>query len=591
MHYSKKIVFVFKNVHLIFSNITVCNIKKKGLDDMDNLHEALERQNIAYFSMEVGLRSDIATYAGGLGGLAGDAIRSAADLNIPFVAVTLVSNKGYFRQTLDPAGNQIEHKDEWNPAHFMTLCKEEVKVKIKDRDVKLRAWIYTYKSHIGGCVPIIFLDTNVEGNESEDRKITDFLYGGDQRYRLKQEIVLGIGGVRMLNALGFKVRKYHMNEGHSSLLALELLKQNSVDPKKVKELCIFTTHTPVEAGHDKFEYGLVKDLIQDKNDVEILRKFGGQNYFDTSIFAMNLSNYINGVTKRHSQISSALYPGYKINAITNGVHSYTWASPYFRKLYDRYLPDWENEPELLIRVGEIPDTEIWEAHWSAKRDLIDEVNKKTGVGMDYDTLTIGFARRMTSYKRPTLIFSDLEMLRSINKRGKIQLIFAGKAHPNDEAGKQIIRDIFKIIETLRDDIKIVFLENYNMDLAAKMVSGVDVWLNTPNCPYEASGTSGMKAAHNGVVNFSVLDGWWIEGWIEDVTGWSIGPKPDEKISIEEIRIAELRDLYYKLYYIIVPMYYEQKDEWLKLINNSIGMIASYFNSHRMMRYYVTQAYL
>jgi starch phosphorylase len=451
--------------------------------------------------------------------------------------------------------------------------------------------MYNCKSLTGGCVPIIILDTNVEGNESEDRKITDFLYGGDQSYRLKQEIVLGIGGVRMLKALGFKVRKYHMNEGHSSLLALELLTCNGTDPEKVKELCIFTTHTPVEAGHDKFDYGLVRDLIQDKNDIEILRKYGGTDYFDTSIFAMNLSNYINGVTKRHGQISSALYPGYKIHAVTNGVHSYTWTSPYFKELYDRYLPDWENEPELLVRVGEIPDTEIWEAHWNAKRKLIDEVNKKTGVDMDYDTLTIGFSRRMTSYKRATLIFSDLEMLRKINKRGKIQLIFAGKAHPHDEVGKQIIRDIFKTMKTLRDEIKIVFLENYDMDLAAKMVSGVDVWLNTPARPYEASGTSGMKAAHNGVVNFSVLDGWWIEGWIEDVTGWSIGPKPDEKISEEEAGLAEVRDLYYKLYYVIVPMYYEQKDEWFKLINNSIGMIASYFNSHRMMRNYVIQAYL
>jgi len=219
------------------------------------------------------------------------------------------------------------------------------------------------------------------------------------------------------------------------------------------------------------------------------------------------------------------------------------------------------------------------------------VNRRTEVDMDYETLTIGFSRRMTAYKRATLILSDLERLRKVNRRGKIQLIFVGKAHPNDEAGKQIIRNIFKIIETFRNEIKIVFLENYDMDLAAKMVAGVDIWLNTPTRPLEASGTSGMKAAHNGVVNFSVLDDWWIEGWIEDVTGWSIGPKPDEILSEEEAILAELNDLYNKLYYAIVPMYYEQKDEWFKLINNSIGMIAYYFNSHRMMRLYVTQAYL
>lgn len=508
--------------------------------------------------MEIGLRNEIPTYAGGLGVLAGDTIRSASDLKIPLVAVTLVSNKGYFRQSLDVMGNQTEKIEEWTPSSFMTRTPQEVSVKIQDREVKIQAWQYNCKSLTGGCVPIIFLDTNVEGNAWEDRGITDFLYGGDHTYRLKQEIVLGIGGVRMLNALGFKVRKYHMNEGHSSLLALELLKCNNKDATKVKDLCIFTTHTPVEAGHDKFDYRLVDDLIRDKNDVEILRRFGGEDRFDTSLFALNLSNYVNGVTKRHSRVSSELFPGYSIQAITNGVHSYTWTSPFFRKLFDHYLPGWANEPELLVRIGGIPDDEIWQARRNAKKALIDEVNKRTGAGMDYETLTIGFARRMAEYKRATLILSDLERLRKINRRGRIQLIFAGKSHPNDGAGKQLIRDIFRSIETLRNEIKIVFLENYDMELAAKMVSGVDVWLNTPTRPYEASGTSGMKAAHNGVVNFSVLDGWWIEGWIEGVTGWSIGPKPEEHLSGEEARLAELDDLYNKLYYIIVPTYYERR---------------------------------
>lgn len=559
---------------------------------MENgLQGVLKGQKIAYFSMEIGLRNEIPTYAGGLGVLAGDTIRSAADLKIPVVAVTLISNKGYFRQRLDTFGTQTELTEEWTPSNLMTRLQQEVSVKIQDREVKVRAWHYDCKSLTGGCIPIIFLDTNIEGNSAEDRRITDFLYGGDQTYRLKQEIVLGIGGVRMLEALGFKVRKYHMNEGHSSLLALELLKRNGKECAKVKELCIFTTHTPVEAGHDKFDYGLVKDLIRDENDIDILRSYGGTDRFNTSLFALNLSNYVNGVTKRHSRVSCELFPGYSIQAITNGVHSYTWTCTYFRQLFDHYLPGWANEPELLVRVGGIPDDKIWEARRSAKKDLIDEVNKRTGAGMDYETFTIGFARRMTAYKRATLILSDIERLRKINRRGKIQLIFAGKAHPRDEAGKQLIREIYKAIEILRNEVKIVFLENYDMDLAAKMVSGVDLWLNTPTRPYEASGTSGMKAAHNGVVNFSILDGWWIEGWIEGVTGWSIGPLPEEHLGVEEARLAEIDDLYNKLYYIIVPMYYERKDEWLKLMNNSIGMIAYYFNSHRMMRRYVTHAYL
>ncbi|AAM32805.1 alpha-glucan family phosphorylase [Methanosarcina mazei] len=557
----------------------------------NNLQGVLKGQKIAYFSMEIGLRNEIPTYSGGLGVLAGDTIRSAADLNIPLVAVTLVSNKGYFRQKLDASGTQTELTEEWTPSNFMTWLPQEVSVKIQGRDVKIQAWHYNCKSLTGGCVPIIFLDTNVEGNSPEDRRITDFLYGGDHTYRLKQEIVLGVGGVRMLNALGFKIRKYHMNEGHSSLLALELLKCNGKECPIVKDLCIFTTHTPVEAGHDKFDYSLVEDMIRDQNDMEILKKYGGEDRFNTSLFALNLSDYVNGVTKRHSRVSSELFPGYSIQAITNGVHSYTWTCPYFRDLFDRYMPGWANEPELLVRIGGIPDDEIWEARRKAKKALIDEVNKRTGAGMEYETFTIGFARRMTAYKRATLLLSDIERLRKVNRRGKIQIIFAGKAHPRDEAGKQLIRDIFKSIETLRNEVKIVFLENYDMDLAAKMVSGVDLWLNTPTRPYEASGTSGMKAAHNGVVNFSILDGWWIEGWIEGVTGWSIGPMPEENLIGEEARVAELNDLYNKLYYIIVPMYYERKDDWLKMMNNSIGMIAYYFNSHRMMRRYVTHAYL
>lgn len=566
-------------------------MKKGDWSGMDDIEGVLRGQNIAYFSMEIGLLNEIPTYAGGLGILAGDTIRSAADLKVPLVAVTLVCNKGYFKQVLEDSGSQQEQKEEWVPSHFMTLLPPEVSVNIRGKEVKVRAWLYNCKSLTGGCVPILFLDTNVEGNSDEEKGITDYLYGGDQRYRLKQEMVLGIGGVRMLKALNFKIRKYHMNEGHSSLLALELLKSNGLKVTDVKESCIFTTHTPVEAGHDKFDYGLVEELITDRKDLEVLRKFGGEDRLNMSLLALNLSNYVNGVTKRHSLISQELFPGYKIQSITNGVHSYTWTSPFFRELYDRYLPGWANEPELLVRVGGIPDDAIWAAHRSAKRALIDEVNRETGAGMDYETLTIGFARRMTEYKRPTLIFSDIERLRKVNNAGKLQLIFAGQAHPKDEAGKGLIREIFRYIEELKGEMKIVFLENYDMEMAAKLVSGVDLWLNTPQRPYEASGTSGMKAAHNGVVNFSVLDGWWIEGWIEGVTGWAIGPEPDKEYSEEDCRLCELNDLYNKLYYVIVPMYYDRKDEWFKLINNSIGMIAYYFNSHRMMRRYVTNAYL
>ena len=535
--------------------------------------------------------NEIPTYSGGLGVLAGDTIRSSADLKLPLVAVTLVSKRGYFRQEIDEEGRQIEHPVEWEPSKIMELLPTEVKVQIQKREVRIKAWLHNVESLTGGVVPLLFLDTNVEGNFPEDREITSFLYGGDERYRLKQEIVLGIGGARMLEALGFSIRKYHMNEGHSSLLTLELLQRYRMDIDRVRELCIFTTHTPVEAGHDKFSYDLVQEIMGEIVPLEVLKKFGGHDRLNMTRLALNLSEFINGVAKSHRDFSMGVFPGYEIHAITNGIHSYTWTCESFRRLYDKYLPGWANEPELLVRVGGIPDEEIWQAHMEAKRVLIDYVNKVTNIDMDYDTLTLGFARRATRYKRANLLFSDLEKLKKVNKRGKIQIVFAGKAHPKDESGKRLIQEIFSYIEKLKDEIKIVYLEDYDMGLAAKLIPGVDVWLNTPLRPLEASGTSGMKAAHNGVINFSVLEGWWVEGWIEGVTGWAIGPHPSEQFSIEETKIRELEDLYNKLEYIIIPMFYQKRDEWIKMMENSIGKIAYYFNSHRMMRRYVTEAYL
>jgi len=558
---------------------------------MNPLQEAFREQKIAYFSMEIGLMNEIPTYSGGLGVLAGDTIRSSADLKLPLVAVTLVSKKGYFRQEITKEGKQIEHPVEWEPSKIMELLPTEVKVQIQKREVRIKAWLYNAQSLTGGVVPILFLDTDVEENFPEDRKITSFLYGGDERYRLKQEIVLGIGGARMLEALGFSIRKYHMNEGHSSLLTLELLRRYELDVDRVREMCIFTTHTPVEAGHDKFHYDLIQEIMGEIVPLRFLKKFGGHDRLNMTRLALNLSEFINGVAKRHRDISMEMFPGYEIHAITNGIHSYTWTCESFRRLYNKYLPGWANEPELLVRVGGIPDEEIWHAHMEAKKVLIDYVNKVTNIGMDYDTLTLGFARRATRYKRANLLFSDLEKLRKINKRGKMQIVFAGKAHPKDESGKKLIQEIFGYIEKLKDEIKIVYLEDYDMKLAAKLIPGVDVWLNTPLRPLEASGTSGMKAAHNGVINFSVLDGWWVEGWIEGVTGWAIGPHPDEQLSTEETKIRELDDLYNKLEYIIIPMFYQKRDEWIKMMENSIGKIAYYFNSHRMMRRYITEAYL
>ena len=546
---------------------------------------------IAYFSMEIGIKSEIPTYSGGLGALAGDSIRSSADLKIPLVAVTLVSRRGYLKQKITDRGDQVEYPDSWDPSQFMRLASCTANVQIEHRMVRIKAWRYDHLSATGGMVPVFFLDTDVEGNTPDDKGIADFLYGGDEAYRLKQEIVLGIGGVRILEALGFKIRKYHMNEGHSSLLTLELLKKYGGDANRVRDLCVFTTHTPVEAGFDRFSYDIVNKILCESSSIEVLKQYGGHDRLNMTMLAINLSKHINGVTKAHMEYSKKLFPGHRIRAVTNGVHSHQWTCRYLRELFDRHIPGWANEPELLVRVDEIPNEFVWNAHMRAKKDLIDLVNEKTSIGMDVDKLTIGYARRATGYKRGTLVFTDLERLKGMNRNRRIQLVFAGKAHPRDQTGKDIIREIYRKCSILKDEIKAVYLENYDMAMSAKLTSGSDVWLNTPMPPYEASGTSGMKAAHNGVLNFSVLDGWWIEGCIEDVTGWSIGPSFEEKHSEQERRTLELDDLYNKLKYVIIPKFYGKRDTWVDMMKNSIGKVAFYFNSHRMMHRYITEAYL
>ncbi len=547
------------------------------------------RDQIALFSMEIGLTNDFKTYSGGLGVLVGDMMRTSADLELPMVAITLVSKKGYGKQRI--VNGKIEsYMDEWDPSKHLILQQPTVNVTIQNRPVKVKAWTYELKGLTGGLAKTIFLDTDLEANDSSDRELTSFLYGGDERYRLKQEMVLGIGGVKILDALGICVRKYHMNEGHCSLLALELLRRNNLDANEVKKSCVFTTHTPVEYGHDRFSYEVVKEIMGDFVPLDILKSLGGQSELNLSYLALNLSSYVNGVSQRHKEVLTKMFPQYKVNGITNGVHSYTWTDENFRKIFDKYVPEWVHEPEQLKKIDAIPDEEIWQAHLAAKKKLIDYVNDLTKAKMDYHTLTIGFARRATPYKRATLIFSDLERLKKISKKGKIQLIFAGKAHIKDESGKKIIQEILDCIDKLKSQINIVYLEDYDLGSSSKMVSGVDVWLNTPTPPLEASGTSGMKAAHNGVINFSVLDGWWIEGWIEDRTGWAIGPHPIEECSPDERKEREINDLYNKLEYIIIPKFYSSNGSWINMMKSSIGNVASYFNTHRMMRQYVTEAY-
>lgn len=540
---------------------------------------------IAYFSMEIGLDPRIPTYAGGLGILAGDTVKSCADMGVPLVGVTLLSEKGFFHQILDRDGTQHEIPVEWHKQDFLKLLQERVSVSIEGRTIYLQIWQHTVCGVSGHQVTIYYLDTNIPENSEWDRKITSVLYNGDPWQRLCQEIVLGIGGVRALDALGYRnsVLKYHLNEGHAAFLTLELLKNNTVE--EVRSKCVFTTHTPVPAGHDKFELDLVRNAFKDSSLDFSDWIYDGK--LNMTLLALKLSGHVNGVAKKHRDVSEKMFPGYHIDSITNGVHSLTWTCEPMKRLFDQYISGWRKDCYMLRYSLNIPSEEIWNAHLEQKRKLIDHINAMTGVGLEYNILTIGFARRATAYKRADLIFRDLDKLRAVGK-GKIQIIMAGKAHSSDGEGKDLIKKIFRHIHDLKNDIKIVYLSNYEMWLAQQLVSGVDVWLNTPMRPKEASGTSGMKAAHNGVLNFSVLDGWWIEGHVEDVTGWSIGPKYGEHSEMDDIQDAE--DLYNKLEHKIIPLYYDNNKKWVEMMLHGISHNASFFNTQRMVSQYVTNCY-
>lgn len=552
---------------------------------------------VAYFSMEIAMENDIPTYSGGLGVLAGDTLRAAADIGVPMVAVTLVSRAGYFRQEIDPQGRQIEHADNWDPAHYAARLQATVALDLEDRQVWVGGWLYVLSSRIDGGVPVLLLDTDLPVNDPRDRGITDSLYGGDETYRMKQEVVLGVGGIAMLQALGFNLMGYHMNEGHSAFLTLALLQryaypsedlrpgESPYDLPRVRELCTFTTHTPVEAGHDKFDYSLVRRIYGDLLDMGTVKLLAGEDKLNMTRLALNLSEYVNGVAKRHAEISRKMYPGYAVHAVTNGVHPSTWTGNPIAELYDQYVPGWRHEPELLSRADRIPNNDLWTAHRQAKQALVDKVGELTGVVLDPNQPILGLARRMTAYKRADLLFTDLARLRAIAGKHPLQIVMAGKAHPNDAAGKQLIETLHGHMRDLAGEIPMAFLPDYDMALALLMVSGSDLWINTPLRPLEASGTSGMKAAFNGVPQFSVLDGWWVEGCLEGVTGWAVG---------EDSPTANGHDamaLYDKLEKVILPLWYDDRPGWIGVMKGAISKNAAYFNSHRMMRRYATEAYL
>ena len=582
---------------------------------------------IAYFSMEIALENAMPSYSGGLGVLAGDTIRAAADLRLPMVAVSLLYRTGYFTQRLAEDGSQTEEPVAWRVEDFLAEEPARASVPIEKRRLELRCWRYSVKGVHGFEVPVYFLDADLPSNSEFDRNLTGSLYGGDSYYRLCQEVVLGVGGVRMLRALGYNdLTRFHMNEGHAALLSLELLGEEAQkagrtsirgeDIEKVRGKCVFTTHTPVPAGHDRFpmEYltrafpqqvnffdlsdasaaDLVKRILQAEQNVSgLLDAARSGASLNMTQLALNLSTYVNGVAKQHGETSRQMFPEVPIHAITNGVHAGTWTCPSFQQLFDRYIPSWREDNFSLRSALGLPAEDVWSAHLIAKHELLQEVHKKTGLHLDPEIFTIGFARRATGYKRADLILSDLDRLRQIAKdAGPFQIIYAGKAHPNDVGGKDIIRRIYKAKKALRKNVPTVFLDDYNLELGGKMTSGVDLWLNTPQFPLEASGTSGMKAALNGVPSLSILDGWWVEGHIEGVTGWSIGESrcgSENGTAIDNLTEAE--SLYSKLESVIIPLYYSERNKFLEVMQHAIAINGSFFNTQRMVQQYITDAYL
>lgn len=550
---------------------------------------------VAYFSMEIALDPAMPTYSGGLGVLAGDLLRSAADLGLPMVGVSLLHRKGYFVQRLDPSGWQVESEARWSPAQYLERMDATASVTIEGRAVALTGWRFTIHGDDGMTVPVYLLDTDIDGNDAGDRRLTDYLYGGDERYRLSQEVLLGIGGVRMLRALGYAdIVRFHLNEGHSALLALELVAEEqrrgsdlAHAAATVRKLCVFTTHTPIPAGHDRFSSQLATHVLG-QDAVLALHGLGCcPTELNLTHVGLMFSHYVNGVTQRHGQVSQSMFPAYPIGSITNGVHAGTWTSPPFQALFDRRMPDWRNDNFALRYAFNIPRAEIRSAHADAKQALIDTVRARTGISLATTPLTIGFARRATPYKRPMLLFHDADVLRDLARTfGGLQIVFAGKAHPRDDGGKHLIQDVFRQ-QQLLGDVRAVVVPEYDIDLAKVIVAGVDLWLNAPLPPLEASGTSGMKAALNGVPSLSVLDGWWREGYIEGVTGWAIGPAERHPQWTDE---DDSHALYDVLRRHILPLFVGAPDQWAAVMRSTIAVNGSFFNTQRMLMEYAIHAY-
>ena len=593
---------------------------------------------IAYFSMEFGIHESLGVYSGGLGVLSGDHCKAASDLGVPLIGIGLLYRSGYFRQTVDADGFQQHIYPDNDFARLPVLPVEApgggvltVPIDLPGRIVQAAVW----KAQVGK-VPVLMLDTDIPLNDPADRPITGVLYVRGREMRLTQEIVLGVGGVRALRALGIWPSVWHMNEGHVAFLGLERAREKVSRGDGLTEALeqtarntVFTTHTPVPAGNETFDRELVKKYLgpwtqEIGADAEAALTLGAEGgMFNLTVLAIRLSSSVNAVSRLHGQVASAMWrhlwpdqPEAPVGFITNGVHTESWIGPEMRALYAHHLdPDWEHhllDPELWARVGDIPDAALWAAHRSQKERLIRFVRERVRVQsarhgrspdelrgvealLDPRALTIGFARRFATYKRAVLVLADLDRLRKIltDPERPVQMIFAGKAHPADRQGQDFIRRLFELAQgEFRG--KLVFIEDYDIEVARMMVQGCDVWLNTPRRPQEASGTSGQKCPINGGINCSVLDGWWVEGFRGD-NGWAIGQEV-LSATAEEQDAADAASLYRILEEETVPIFFEKDEEglrshWIGIMKASIASVVPHFSAHRMVRDYVEKSYL
>jgi starch phosphorylase len=561
------------------------------------MSHAVSPKTVAYFSMEISIVPELPTYSGGLGVLAGDTIRAAADLGVPMVAVTLLFRKGYVRQSISPHGEQLEAPEQWEPEQLLSRSGPIVDVPLRDRVVRVQAWKRIEVGVTGHSVPILFLDTDVVENSAEDRRITDSLYGGDQHLRVLQELVLGVGGARILRALGYTEHvKYHMNEGHAAFLLLELVEKDwcergDAGVAQARSQAVFTTHTPVAAGHDVFPRGLIEQLLSAEH-LEKVQPIIEHDALNMTKLALRFSGAVNAVSRKHSDVTTSMFPGSKVVAITNGVHAVRWAGKRFAELFDRYTPGWRERSEQLRHAALIPTEDIVQAHRESREDLLRLVQEKYGMPFGGSGIVIGFARRATEYKRATLLFRDVERLKRMAEHfGPINILFAGKAHPRDDWGKHIIREIHETATTTGDNVRVAFLPNYEVELAAALVSGVDLWLNTPRAPLEASGTSGMKAALNGIPSLSIADGWWLEGGVHGATGWVVRSSlNDGGIAAADQDAADAEALYHQLESAVLPCFFHHPDAWAEVMRNAISINGSFFNTHRMVEQYRALAY-